>query len=150
MQHPYKEAVAKSSSKIWESHSENGDRTKRRTAVGRTLRARTEQTVRRVPAVVCVRVGAMYFMARLAEHGEFIPADAEWKWGCFLASVSLALSVAGNFTNVVPAACLALAFSGVALGGLRPLLIIADQRIQPFAKYFLLPGATTGFCLLWP
>src|SRR5260370_25921123 len=93
-------------------------------------------------------VAAMYFMARLAERGEFNPADAEWKWGCFLASVSLALSVAASFTNVVPAACLVLAFSGVALGGLRPLLKIADQRLQQFAKYFLFPGAATAFCVL--
>src|SRR5260370_25292522 len=89
-------------------------------------------------------------MARLAARGDFIPADAEWNWCCFLASVSRALSVSGSFTNVVPAACLALAFSGVALGGLRPLLRIADQRLQQFAKYFLLPGAATGFCILWP
>src|SRR5260370_29931888 len=94
--------------------------------------------------------GAMYFMARLAERGEFNPEDAEWKWGCFLASVSLALSVAASFTNAGPSACLVLAFSGVALGGLRPLLRIADQRLQQFAKYFLLPGAATGFCILWP
>src|SRR5260370_19800970 len=89
-------------------------------------------------------------MARLAARGDFIPADAEWNWCCFLASVSRALSVSGSFTNVVPSACLALAFSGVALGGLRPLLKIADQRLPQFAKYFFVPGAIAGFSILWP
>ena len=95
-------------------------------------------------------VAAMYFMARLAERGEFNPADSEWKWGCSLASISLALSVAASFTNVVPAVCLVLAFSAVAMGGLRPLLKFADNPLQQFAKYFLIPGAAAGFCILWP
>ena len=93
---------------------------------------------------------AMYLMARLAERGEFNPADPEWKWGCSLASISLALSVAASFTNVVPAACLVLTFSAVALGGLRPLLKFADSRLQQFVRYFLAPGAVVGFCILWP
>jgi len=93
---------------------------------------------------------SMYLMARLAERGEFNPADAEWKWGCLIASVSLALSVAASFTNAVPAACLALTFSGVALGGLRSLLKIADQRLRQFVKYFFVPGAVAGFSILWP
>jgi len=95
-------------------------------------------------------VGAMYFMARLAERGEFTPGDAEWKWGCSLASVSLALSVAASFTNAVPAACLAFTFSGVALGGLRPLLRVGERRFQQFARYFLVPGGVAGFSILWP
>jgi hypothetical protein len=93
---------------------------------------------------------AMYFMARVAELGEFTPANSEWKWSCSLASISLALSVAANLTNIVPAACLALTFSAVAMGGLRPLLKIADNRLRQFARYFLLPGAAAGFCILWP
>lgn len=95
-------------------------------------------------------VAAMYLMARLAERGEFSPADSEWKWGCSLASISLALSVAASFTNFVPAACLVLIFSTLAMGGLRPLLKAADKRFQQFATYFLVPGAVTGFCILWP
>jgi hypothetical protein len=93
---------------------------------------------------------AMYLMARLAERGEFVPADSEWKWGCSLASISLALSVAGSFTNVVPATCLVLTFSAVTMGGMWPLLKFADKRLQQFAKYFLIPGVVAGFCLLWP
>jgi hypothetical protein len=30
------------------------------------------------------------------------------------------------------------------------LLKIADERPRQFAKYFLFPGAATGFCMLWP
>jgi hypothetical protein len=93
---------------------------------------------------------AMYLMARLAERGEFNPADSEWKWCCSLASISLALSVAASFTNVVPAACLVLTFSAAAMGGLRPLLKAADKRLQQFAAYLFVPGVVSGFCLLWP
>src|SRR5260370_13976680 len=91
---------------------------------------------------------AMYFMARLAERGEFDAADPEWKWGCFLASISLALSVAASFTNVVPATCLALTFSAVAMGNLRSLVRIADRRLQHFSKYLFGPGAGVGICCL--
>jgi len=95
-------------------------------------------------------VTAMYLMARLARRGEFTPEDSEWKWGCSLASISLALSVAASFTNVVPAACLVLTFSAVAMGGLWPLLKIADKRLQQFAAYLFAPGAVTWFGILWP
>jgi hypothetical protein len=36
------------------------------------------------------------------------------------------------------------------MGGFRLLLKIADTRLQQFAKYFLIPGAVSGFCVLWP
>jgi hypothetical protein len=94
---------------------------------------------------------AMYFMARLSDRGEFtLAAPDDWKWGCSLASVSLALSVAANLTNVVPAACLALTFSAAAMDGLRNLSNLAGARLRQFAKYFLVPGAIVGFCILWP
>lgn len=93
---------------------------------------------------------AMYFMARLVGRGTFDPDDKDWRWGCFLASVLLGLAVTANFTNVVPVASLALTFSLEAMGGIRPLLNFKDGRLHAFAKSFLLPGATTGFCLLWP
>jgi len=95
-------------------------------------------------------VVAMYAMARAVERGQFHPGDSEWRWGCAIASVSLALSVAASFTNVVPAACLVLTFSVAAMGGLRPFLKIADNRLQQFAKHFLVPGSVVGFCILWP
>jgi hypothetical protein len=95
-------------------------------------------------------VVALYAMARALQRGEFDKEDPGWRWGCWISSVSLALSVAGSFTNVVPAACLVLTFSAAAMGGLRPLLKIADTRLRQFAKQFLVPGAVVGFCILWP
>lgn len=93
---------------------------------------------------------AMHAMARAAEQGEFHPDNKEWRWGCAIASVALAMSVMGSFTNVVPATCLALTFSVVAMGGLGALLKFRDRKLWEFAKYFLAPGAVFGFCLLWP
>jgi uncharacterized membrane protein len=93
---------------------------------------------------------AMYFMARLPGRDELPLADSESKWCCSLASISLALSVCANLTNIVPAVCLALAFSVAAMGGLHNLLTIADARHRQFAKYFVVPGSLVGFCILWP
>jgi uncharacterized membrane protein len=93
---------------------------------------------------------AMYAFARLAERGKFDPADKEWRWGCAAASVALALAVAANFTNIVPAACLAVSFSLVALGGLAAAFRFRDSAVREFAKYFLFPGVAVGFCVLWP
>lgn len=93
---------------------------------------------------------AMYAMAVLVELGEFDPENRRWKWGCRLASVALALSVAANVTNVVPAAFLVLTFSAVAMGGFRRLLKFSDRKLQSLGKYLLAPGAAVGFCILWP
>jgi uncharacterized membrane protein len=93
---------------------------------------------------------AMYAIARLVEHGKFDPGDKEWRWGCPAASVSLALSVAANFTNIVPATCLALSFTVVALGGLVAVFRFRDRTLRDFAKYFIFPGVAVGFSLLWP
>jgi len=93
---------------------------------------------------------AMYAFARLAERGNFDPADQEWRWGCAIASMALALAVAANFTNIVPAVCLAISFTLVALGGLGPALHFRDLRLRKFATYFIFPGAAAGFCILWP
>lgn len=93
---------------------------------------------------------AMYAMAVLVELGEFDPENRRWRWGCRLASVALALSVAPNVTNVVPAAFLVLTFSAVAMGGFRRLLKFSARKLQSLAKYLLAPGAAVGFCILWP
>jgi len=95
-------------------------------------------------------VVAMYWFARLAERGQFDGGDGEWRRGCMIASISLALSVAANFTNVVPAVCLTIAFVSAALGGMLAMVRVRDPRLRAFAKYFVFPGAATGFCLLWP
>jgi hypothetical protein len=93
---------------------------------------------------------AMYLLARMAGRGLFDPDDKEWRSACFFASVFLGLSVVANLTNVIAAACLALSFSTEAMGGFRTLMNLKDSRLRGFATYFVLPGATTGFSLLWP
>jgi uncharacterized membrane protein len=93
---------------------------------------------------------AMCAFARLADRGKFDPGDKEWRWGCAVASIALALAVAANFTNIVPATCLAVSFSVVALGGIAAVFRFRDRVLRDFAKYFLLPGAAVGFCILWP
>jgi hypothetical protein len=93
---------------------------------------------------------AMCAMARVGERGRFEPGNEEWRWACAIASVALAMSVVGSLTNVVPAASLGLAFSVVAMGGFRSLLKFGDGKLREFAKYFFVPGAVSGFCLLWP
>ena len=93
---------------------------------------------------------AMYWLARSAERGQFDATDREWRRGCAIASISLALSVVANFTNVVPAFCLTMTFAAAALGGMSAMTRVRDPRLHAFAKYFVSPGVAVGFCLLWP
>ena len=93
---------------------------------------------------------AMYAFARLAERGKFNPDDAEWRWGCMVASAALAMAVAANFTNIVPATCLALSFTFVALGGPAAVFQFRNRIVREFAKYFLFPGVASGAFVLWP
>lgn len=93
---------------------------------------------------------AMNLMGWLADQGEFRPKDSTWTWGCAAASIFLALSVAANLTNFVPAVCLGLAFSAVGMGNAISVFKIADQRLRQFALCFVLPGVVTFLCLLWP
>jgi hypothetical protein len=93
---------------------------------------------------------ALYVLACLAERGEFQPDEKKWRWGCAIASVSLALSVAASFTNVVPAAALTLTFAAAALGGFPALLKFRDRALRVFAQVFIVPGVAVGFGILWP
>jgi hypothetical protein len=93
---------------------------------------------------------AMYCFAGLAGRGKFDAGGAEWRRGCATASIALALSVAANFTNIVPAICLALCFTLAVLGGFAGVFRFRDREVREFAKYFLFPGVAVGFCVLWP
>ncbi|HET8925307.1 MAG TPA: hypothetical protein VFN26_20155 [Candidatus Acidoferrum sp.] len=95
-------------------------------------------------------VAAMYAMTRLTERGEFDPAAKEWRHGCAVASLALAVPVMATPTNAIPVVCLGMAFSIVALGGWKRLPAFRDARMQEFAKRFVAPGAAAGFCVLWP
>jgi hypothetical protein len=93
---------------------------------------------------------AMYFFARLVERGRFDRESKEWRWGCGIASVSLALSVAANFTNIVPVICLAFSFVFVTFGGPASLLKSRDHTLHDLARYVVLPGLAADFFILWP
>lgn len=93
---------------------------------------------------------AMYLFTRLVDRGEFNPDDRVWHWGCAMASVFLALSVAASLTNIVPAACLTIVFSVVALGGLPAFRKPGDRHRRILAQYLLVPGFSVGLGILWP
>jgi 4-amino-4-deoxy-L-arabinose transferase-like glycosyltransferase len=93
---------------------------------------------------------AMYILTSLLDRGDFNPDDKTWRWGCATASVLLAFSVAASFTNIVPAACLTLSFSVVALGGFSAFKRLGDHRLRVLAQYLVFPGAATGAGILWP
>src|SRR5713101_6424045 len=99
-------------------------------------------------AMLALNPQVMDFMA--AGRGKFDPADKEWRRGCAVASIALALAVAANFTNMVPAICLALSFAVMALGGIAAVFRFRERALRDFAKYFILPGVVVVFCVLWP
>jgi len=79
---------------------------------------------------------AMYFIAELTESGEFRTGEKEWRRGCAMASVALALSVAANLTNVFPAFCLTLVFGLVGLGFPAAMPPPGRSPRQGFCKIF--------------
>jgi 4-amino-4-deoxy-L-arabinose transferase-like glycosyltransferase len=93
---------------------------------------------------------AMYIFTRLLDRGDFDPDDNSWHWGCAMASVLLALSVAASFTNIVPAACLTFSFFIAVLGGFSEIKKVGDGKFLVFARYLVLPGVVAGFAILWP
>jgi 4-amino-4-deoxy-L-arabinose transferase-like glycosyltransferase len=99
--------------------------------------------------LACLAI-AMYIFTGLLDRGEFEPADKRWRWGCAIASVLLALSVAASYTNIVPAACLTLSFSVEALGGFSAFKNFREPKLRALAQYLILPGVVAGFAILWP
>jgi len=99
--------------------------------------------------LACLAV-ALYVFTVLVDRGELNPDDKTWRWGCAMGSVFLALSVAASLTNIVPAACLTLTFSIVALGGWPAFQDRRDRRLRVLASYLVFPGMLTGLGILWP
>jgi hypothetical protein len=99
--------------------------------------------------LACLAV-ALYLFTTLVDRGEFNPDDKAWRRGCAAASVFLAISVAASLTNIVPAACLILSFSSVALGGWQALTKLGERRLRVFAGYLIVPGALAGLGIMWP
>ena len=92
----------------------------------------------------------LYLFTKLVDRGEFNLDDTAWRWRCAVASVFLALSVAASLTNIVPAACLILSFSSVALGGWQALTKSGKSRLRVFAGYVIVPGVLAGVGIMWP
>jgi hypothetical protein len=93
---------------------------------------------------------AMYIFTELLERGAFDPDDKRWRWGCAIASVLLALSVAASYTNIVPVVCLTMSFSIAAMGGFTPFKNWREPKLRALVQYLILPGVVAGFAILWP
>jgi len=93
---------------------------------------------------------AMFIFTELLDRGEFSPGGKHWHWGCAIASVLLALSVAASYTNIVPATCLTLSFAVVSLGGFSAFKNLREPKLRAFASYLIFPGLVAGFAILWP
>lgn len=90
--------------------------------------------------------GAMYIFAGLLDRGEFNAEDKRWRWGCAIASVLLALSVAASYTNIVPAACLTLLFAVVSLGGFSGFKNLREPRFRASLPVSDFSGRDYWFC----
>jgi 4-amino-4-deoxy-L-arabinose transferase-like glycosyltransferase len=95
-------------------------------------------------------VVAMYVFARLVEKGGFNRESKEWRWGCGVGSVALALSLASNFSNVVPVICLGFTFILVTFGGPALLWESREHLVHDVTRYLIVPGLALDFCILWP
>jgi uncharacterized membrane protein len=93
---------------------------------------------------------AMYATARTIEDGPFDPQDRQWRWGCSVISVSLALSVVANLSNVFPAAGLTLAFVVAALLKSRNFQLVDARNLKSFVRLMVVPGAVVGLAIMWP
>jgi hypothetical protein len=98
-------------------------------------------------ACLCI---AMYFLAKIADRGFLQLDDKKRLVECTFASVFLALSVASNLTNLIPAFGLALCFYAVTMHVPTSIKAFTDRRHKIFALHFLIPGAVSGLFVLWP
>jgi Dolichyl-phosphate-mannose-protein mannosyltransferase len=97
-------------------------------------------------ACLCI---AMYFLARIVAREYLDPDDKETLLECSVASVFLALSVASNLTNLIPAFGLAVSFYAIAMHG-AGVIHASDRKLRMFARHFLAPGMIVGLFILWP
>jgi uncharacterized membrane protein len=98
-------------------------------------------------ACLCI---AMYFLAKIAGRGFFQVDDEKLLVECIIASVFLALSVASNLTNLIPAFCLAVSLYAVTMHVPTSITALTDRTHKIFARYFLVPGVVSGLFILWP
>jgi uncharacterized membrane protein len=92
---------------------------------------------------------AMFVLARLTARQGAGLSERRWRRGCALASMLLALAVAANLTEIIPAVCLSVAFAGLTLPS--PIFALSNRRpLRTFAQWFLAPGAVLGLFILRP
>jgi len=93
---------------------------------------------------------AMYFMPELTESGEFRTGEKEWRRGCAMASVALALSVAAKsdkcFSRILFDPSFSDWWDSVSGRHAPP----GRSPRQGFCKIFHAPGLAVGLFLLWP
>jgi uncharacterized membrane protein len=97
-------------------------------------------------ASLCI---AMYFLSRIAARECIDPEDRKMLLECSVASVFLALSVASNLTNLIPAFSLTASFYAIAMPK-ASLIHLSDRKHRMFARHFLAPGIIVGLFILWP
>ena len=94
--------------------------------------------------------GALYYLTKALERGNFNPDDKHWCWDCATASVLLALAVVSNLAYVFPVASLGLSFAVLALYDSRSVRGATAHALHVFSRYFIAPGVIVGSFLLWP
>jgi len=97
-------------------------------------------------ACLCI---AMYFLSRIVARACTDPDDKRMLLECSVASVFLALSVASNLTNLIPAFGLTVSFYAIAMPG-ASLIHLSDRKHRMLARHFLAPGMIVGLFILWP
>jgi hypothetical protein len=94
-------------------------------------------------------VTSIYFLIGLGESPDSDPHSQRWRRTAAWAGIALALSMASNLTNMIPAACLGLSMFVVALtGGVFPKP--TGEALKGLAKYFVLPCGFTFLFITWP
>src|ERR1700688_601187 len=97
-------------------------------------------------ACLCI---TMYFLSKIAARECIDPDDKEMLLECSVASVFLALAVASNLTNLIPAFALTVSFYAIAMPG-ATLIRLSNRKHRMFARHLLAPGMIVGLFILWP
>jgi hypothetical protein len=97
---------------------------------------------------VAFLTSAMYLLVCIAENETITIENVKCRRQCMIASAFLALSVAANLTNVIPAISLAASFFAVA--SWFPKQPVFGNGLRVLTQFFVIPGAIIGLFILWP
>jgi hypothetical protein len=93
---------------------------------------------------------AMYLFVCVTANQSRRIASSEQLRQCTVASAFLALSVAANLSNLVPAIGLAVGFLAVVFEFRNQAVALSGRRLREFTQCLVLPGAAIGLSILWP